>query len=79
MVLPDSYKSFASAIINLILQTMATNGKSGDNRRHGAVKNRSQVKNPKTDIWVKRDSNTGRFMDGKTSSNNPFKGIRKEK
>jgi len=24
---------------------MATNGKSGDNRRHGAVKNRSQVKN----------------------------------
>ena len=26
---------------------MATNGKSGDNRRHGAVKKRSQVKNLK--------------------------------
>ena len=58
---------------------MATNGKSGDNRRHGAVKNRSQVKNPKTNQWVKRDGDTGRFMDVKTSSNKPFKGITKEK
>lgn len=32
---------------------MATNGKSGDNRRHGAVKKRSQVLNPKTNKWVK--------------------------
>jgi len=39
---------------------MATNGKSGDNRRHGAVKNRSQVKNPKTNQWVKRDAETER-------------------
>ncbi len=58
---------------------MATNGKSGDNRRHGAVKKRSQVKNPKTGIWTKRDSETGKFMDGKTSSEKPFKGVRKEK
>ncbi len=58
---------------------MATNGKSGDNRRHGAVKGRSQVKNPKTGIWVKRDTETGQFMDGKTSDNKPFKGVRKEK
>jgi len=56
---------------------MATNGKSGDNRRHGAVKERSQVLNPKTGHWVKRDSNTGRFMDGKPDEQ-PFKGVRKE-
>ena len=58
---------------------MATNGKSGDNRRHGAIKNRSQVKNPNTNQWVKRDGDTGGFMDVKTSSNKPFKGITKEK
>ena len=58
---------------------MATNGKIGDNRRHGAVKNRTQVKNTKTGVWTKRDSETGRFMDGKTSSKTPFKGITKEK
>lgn len=58
---------------------MATNGKSGDNQRHGAVKGRSQVKNPKTNVWVKRDAETGRFMDGKTSNTTPFKGVRKEK
>lgn len=58
---------------------MATNGKSGDNRRHGAVKNRSQFKNPKTGVWVKRNGDNGQFMDGKTSSNTPFKGVTKEK
>jgi len=58
---------------------MATNGKSGDNRRHGAVKNRSQVKNPKTGIWIKRNTDNGQFMDGKTSNKTPFKGVRKEK
>lgn len=57
---------------------MATNGKSGDNRRHGAVKNRSQVKNPKTGLWVKRNTDNGQFMDAKTSSKTPFKGVRKE-
>lgn len=57
---------------------MATNGKSGDTHRHGAVKNRSQVHNSKTKKCVKRDSDTGRFMDGK-SDDKPFKGVRKEK
>lgn len=57
---------------------MATNGKSGDNRRHGAVKSRSQVKNTKTGIWVKRNTENGQFIDGKTSSKTPFKGVRKE-
>ena len=57
---------------------MATNGKSGDSRRHGAVRERSQTHNPKTDKWIKRDTNTGKFLDGK-SDNKPFKGVRKEK
>ena len=56
---------------------MATNGRSGDNRRYGAVKERSQTFNPQTQQWVKRDSNTGKFMDVK-SDGTPFKGVRKE-
>ena len=58
---------------------MATNKPYGDNARKGAVKNRTQVQNPKTGLWVKRDSVTGRFMDVKTSSDKPFKGVKKEK
>ncbi|WP_185150308.1 hypothetical protein [Apibacter sp. B2912] len=50
-----------------------------DNSRKGAIRERSQTYNPKTDSWVKRDTNTGKFMDVKTSSNKPFKGVRKEK
>lgn len=57
---------------------MATNGKSGDNRRHGAVRSRTQAYNPKTETWVKRDSDTGKFMDVK-SDGKPFKGVTKEK
>lgn len=58
---------------------MAKNKPYGDNSRAGAVKNRTQVYNSKTNLWVKRDSETGRFMDVKTSSNTPFKGVTKEK
>lgn len=58
---------------------MATNKPFGDNSRKGAVKDRSQVMNPKTNLWVKRDKETGKFMDVKTSNNKPFKGITKEK
>jgi len=57
---------------------MATNGKSGDNRRHGAIKKRSQFQNPKTKLWVKQDDETGRFMDNKTSGGK-FKGVRTKK
>ncbi len=54
-------------------------GKNTNNDyRQGAVKDRTQVHNPKTDTWVKRDANTGRFMDGKQDGK-PFKGVRKEK
>lgn len=57
---------------------MARNGKTGDGHRNGAVKDRSQTHNPKTDQWVKRDTETGRFMDVKQDGT-PFKGVRKEK
>ncbi|WP_192869980.1 hypothetical protein [Psychroflexus sp. S27] len=53
---------------------MATNGITGDNHRHGAVKSRTQVKNPKIGLYVKRDSDSGRFMDVKTSGGK-FKGV----
>ncbi len=56
---------------------MAKNGKPGDGHREGAVSKRSQVFNPKTESWVKRNTETGQFMDGK-SDNRPFKGVRKE-
>lgn len=57
---------------------MATNPPKGDGHRNGAVKERSQTHNPKTDQWVKRDTSNGRFMDVK-QDRAPFKGVRKEK
>lgn len=57
---------------------MATNPPTGDDKRQGAVRNRSQAYNPKNDRWTKRDKETGQWMDQK-SDNKPFKGVRKEK
>lgn len=57
---------------------MATNPPSGDGHRNGAVRDRSQVHNPRNNRWVKRDTNSGRFIDQK-SNKDPFKGVRKEK
>lgn len=57
---------------------MATNKPYGDNRRIGAVTDRSQTFNPKTQQYVKRDTTTGRFMDVKQDGT-PFKGVTKEK
>lgn len=57
---------------------MATNKPYGDNRRIGAVKDRSQTFNPKTQQYVKRDTTTGQFMDVKQDGT-PFKGVIKEK
>ena len=57
---------------------MATNKPYGDNGRKGAVKDRTQVQNTVTGQWVKRDAETGRFMDVK-QDRTPFKGITKEK
>jgi hypothetical protein len=57
---------------------MATNPPAGDGHRNGAVRDRSQVFNPVTQRWTKRDTDTGRFMDQKADGK-PFKGVRKEK
>jgi len=56
---------------------MATNKPAGDGHRNGAVRGRSQVYNPVTEQYVKRDTATGRFMDVKQDGT-PFKGVRKE-
>jgi len=57
---------------------MAVNKPYGDGHRKGAVRGRSQTHNPKTSQWVKRDSDTGKFMDVKQNGK-PFKGVKKEK
>lgn len=57
---------------------MATNKPTGDNQRKGAVTRRPQTFNPHNDRFVKRDTETGRFMDQKSDSK-LFKGVRKEK
>ena len=51
---------------------------TGKDFRRGEVKDRSQVHNPETDTWTKRDSDTGELMDGKKDGT-PFKGVRKER
>lgn len=56
---------------------MATNPPK-DGARKGAVRQRSQLQNPKTGLYIKRNSNTGQFMDVKTTGGK-FKGVRKEK
>ena len=57
---------------------MAVNKPKGDNARIGAVKDRSQTFNDKTNLYIQRDTITGRFMDVKISGGK-FKGVRKEK
>ena len=51
---------------------------TGQGHRIGQVDGRSQTYNPKTNDWVKRDTSSGQFIDRKTSTNSPFKGVRKE-
>jgi hypothetical protein len=55
---------------------MAKNKDVGDDRRVGAVKSRSQIENPLTGTWTKRDDKSGKFMDVKADPK-PFKGVRK--
>jgi hypothetical protein len=57
---------------------MARNKAAGDDRRVGAVKARSQIKNPITGTWTKRDDRSGKFLDVKADPK-PFKGVRHRK
>jgi len=56
---------------------MATNPPTGDGHRNGAVRDRSQVRNPHNDRWVERDTKTGQWINQKADQN-PFKGVRRE-
>ena len=53
---------------------MAKNTKEG--HRVGAVKERSQVYNPKTEQYIKRDATTGKFL---SASDKKYKGVMMEK
>jgi hypothetical protein len=55
---------------------MATN--TGKNYREGEVRERSQVRNPRTGDYVKRHASTGEFI-GVKRDGTPFKGVRTEK
>jgi hypothetical protein len=50
---------------------------TGNEHRCGAVKERSQTFNSKTNCFVKRDTKTGKFVSCKKDE--PFKGVTKEK
>ena len=56
---------------------MAKNGAKGGGRR-GAVPKRSQIQNPNTSLWTKRDTSSGRFVATKKTGG-PFKGVRRER
>ncbi|HEX3363965.1 hypothetical protein [Phenylobacterium sp.] len=51
---------------------------TNDNYRKGSVSGRSQVQNPKTGLYTKRNDGDGKFMAVKTSGG-IFKGVAKEK
>ncbi|SKA63541.1 hypothetical protein SAMN02745213_01401 [Succinivibrio dextrinosolvens DSM 3072] len=55
---------------------MATN--TNNNYRRGSVKERTQTYNPKNDTYVKRDVDSGQFLDVKQDGT-PFKGVAKER
>lgn len=57
---------------------MAKNPPAGDGHRIGAVKNRTQTFNGRVDRWIKRNDDSGRFMDQKQDGK-PFKGVEREK
>ena len=50
---------------------------TGDGYRKGSVDDRTQVKNPKTGDFTKRNTNDGRFM-GQKEDGKPYKGVAKE-
>ena len=51
-------------------------GNTGKGTRKGAVTQRSQTYNPKTNSYVKRDTKTGQFLS--STKKGPYKGVTKE-
>jgi hypothetical protein len=70
-----SFTKKATSRAELAEREMARN--TGEGFRRGSVNNRTQVFNPRTETWTKRDPDTGRFMQGKEDGS-PFKGAAKE-
>lgn len=52
--------------------------KQSGGRRKGAVSGRSQVRNPRTGLWTKRDAASGQFKAVKKSGG-AFRGVRWER
>lgn len=59
------------------MRLMAKNRPAGIEDRRGSVRDRSLAQSPVNGTWMKRDTNTGRFIDQKQDSS-PFKGVRRE-
>jgi len=57
---------------------MAKNGVPSDGHRNGQVTGGSQVYNDHVDRWIKRDTQTGKFMDQKQGGS-IFKGVIRKK
>lgn len=57
---------------------MAKNDPTGDNSRKGAVKKRTQILNPLTGLYTKRNTTTGQFIGVKVTGGK-FKGVTTEK
>ena len=57
---------------------MAVNKPTGDNARKGAVKKRTQLKNPLTKTSTKRNKDGGQFMAVKKSAVK-YKGVRRKR
>ena len=55
---------------------------TGDGSRKGAVKDRTQIENPRTSQWVERDEERGSSSRGEFTNvkedGRPFKGVAKE-
>lgn len=52
--------------------------KKGGGKRKGSGQDRSQVRNPKTGLWTKRDSSSGQFKSVKKSGG-AYRGVRRER
>jgi hypothetical protein len=67
-----------SNVVQFVMLGVAMARNTGHGFRRGAVRGRSQSRNPLTGIWTKRNHGTGRFSAGKTTGGR-FKGVRREK
>lgn len=63
---------------SMLEQSLMAANPPKDGHRNGMVRGRSQTVTP-SGYSVKRNTTTGRFMEVKTSSKMPFKGVRKER